>query len=78
MSMQHHACAAVLQQRASKPPQPQLLLLVPRRRPPWCPRPLAIIMTHTQPPAGCSASPVSEDNLYVWAATIFGPEGTPW
>lgn len=27
-----------------------------------------------QPPEGCSASPVSEDNLYLWAATIFGPE----
>lgn len=31
-----------------------------------------------EPPEGCSASPVSEDNLYVWAATIFGPEETPW
>lgn len=28
----------------------------------------------TQPPEGCSASPVSEDNLYHWTAQIFGPE----
>eukprot|EP00775_Hariotina_reticulata_P010947 gene10947-11101_t len=25
-----------------------------------------------------NASPVSDDNLYVWNATIFGPEETPW
>lgn len=31
-----------------------------------------------QPPAGCSASPSSEDNLFIWGASIFGPEGTPW
>lgn len=27
---------------------------------------------------GCSASPMSEENLFVWSATIFGPPETPW
>ena len=27
---------------------------------------------------GCSASPHSDDNLFVWGATIFGPDETPW
>lgn len=27
---------------------------------------------------GCSASPLSDDNLFVWSATIFGPDETPW
>lgn len=31
-----------------------------------------------EPPGGCSASPSSDDNLFVWTATIFGPEETPW
>ncbi|KAK9163558.1 hypothetical protein Syun_004460 [Stephania yunnanensis] len=31
-----------------------------------------------EPPEGCSASPLSEDNLFVWSATIFGPDETPW
>ncbi|XP_042508394.1 ubiquitin-conjugating enzyme E2-17 kDa-like isoform X1 [Macadamia integrifolia] len=31
-----------------------------------------------EPPEGCSASPMSDDNLFVWSATIFGPEETPW
>lgn len=31
-----------------------------------------------EPPEGCSASPVSEDNLYIWNASIFGPEDTAW
>eukprot|EP00873_Tetraselmis_striata_P011585 jgi/Tetstr1/431849/TSEL_021340.t1 len=31
-----------------------------------------------EPPEGCSASPMSEDNLFVWSATIFGPDDTAW
>eukprot|EP00959_Pyramimonas_sp_CCMP1952_P395394 8284973-Pyramimonas_sp.AAC.1 len=27
---------------------------------------------------GVSASPQSDENLYVWSATIFGPDETPW
>merc|ERR1711916_345924 len=30
------------------------------------------------PPEGCSASPVSDNNLLLWEATIFGPDETPW
>lgn len=30
------------------------------------------------PPLGCSASPASDENLFVWNATIFGPDDTPW
>ena len=30
------------------------------------------------PPEGCSASPASEENMYVWSASIMGPEETPW
>eukprot|EP01125_Pyxidicula_operculata_P013034 TRINITY_DN42_c0_g1_i3.p1 TRINITY_DN42_c0_g1~~TRINITY_DN42_c0_g1_i3.p1 ORF type:complete len:117 (-),score=13.04 TRINITY_DN42_c0_g1_i3:251-601(-) len=30
------------------------------------------------PPEGVSAAPTGEDNLYVWDATIFGPEDCPW
>lgn len=30
------------------------------------------------PPEGVSASPSSEDNLFVWSASIFGPDDTPW
>jgi ubiquitin-conjugating enzyme E2 A len=32
----------------------------------------------TEPPDGCRASPHSEDNLFVWSATIFGPDETAW
>ncbi|KAJ7952699.1 Ubiquitin-conjugating enzyme E2 2 [Quillaja saponaria] len=31
-----------------------------------------------EPPEGCSASPMSDENLFVWSATIFGPDETPW
>ncbi|KAK4537591.1 hypothetical protein CDCA_CDCA13G3616 [Cyanidium caldarium] len=30
------------------------------------------------PPDGCSAAPVSEDNMYVWWATVIGPENSEW
>ena len=29
-------------------------------------------------PEGASAAPLGEDNIFVWAATIFGPADTPW
>ena len=32
----------------------------------------------TEPPDGCSASPHSDDNLFVWSATIFGPDESAW
>ncbi|KAJ3685443.1 hypothetical protein LUZ61_014607 [Rhynchospora tenuis] len=31
-----------------------------------------------EPPEGCSASPDSDNNLFDWRATIFGPYETPW
>ena len=31
-----------------------------------------------EPPEGCSASPLSDDNLYVWGASILGPIETAW
>ena len=31
-----------------------------------------------EPPSGCSASPNSDDNMFVRSATIFGPDETPW
>ena len=31
-----------------------------------------------QPPDGVSASPVGDENLYVWGGTIFGTDDTPW
>lgn len=31
-----------------------------------------------EPPEGCSASPTSDDNLFVWTATVFGPDDSPW
>ena len=30
------------------------------------------------PPSNCTASPVDETNLYVWRATIVGPDGSPY
>jgi ubiquitin-conjugating enzyme E2 A len=32
----------------------------------------------TEPPEGVSAAPLSDANLFVWGATIFGPVDTPW
>mmetsp|Transcript_30543 Transcript_30543/g.76842 ORF Transcript_30543/g.76842 Transcript_30543/m.76842 type:complete len:156 (+) Transcript_30543:69-536(+) len=29
-------------------------------------------------PEGASAAPMSEDNIFLWNATIFGPADTPW
>jgi len=30
------------------------------------------------PPGGISASPVSDDNVFHWNATVIGPDETPW
>jgi len=30
------------------------------------------------PPDGVSASPMSDENLYVWGGTVFGPDDTAW
>lgn len=30
------------------------------------------------PPEGCSASPISDENMFVWTATVMGPDETPW
>lgn len=32
----------------------------------------------TEPPEGCSAAPASDSNLFVWNASIVGPEETPF
>eukprot|EP01119_Soliformovum_irregulare_P012050 TRINITY_DN3098_c0_g1_i1.p1 TRINITY_DN3098_c0_g1~~TRINITY_DN3098_c0_g1_i1.p1 ORF type:complete len:157 (+),score=17.29 TRINITY_DN3098_c0_g1_i1:12-482(+) len=32
----------------------------------------------TEPPEGVSASPIAEDNVFIWSATIMGPDETPW
>ena len=29
-------------------------------------------------PAGISAAPVNESNLFVWNASIVGPDDSPW
>lgn len=31
-----------------------------------------------EPPEGCSAAPASDSNLFVWNASIVGPEETPF
>ncbi len=33
---------------------------------------------NSEPPDGCSASPLSDDYLFVWNASILGPLETPW
>lgn len=33
---------------------------------------------HDEPPEGCSAAPASESNLFVWNASIIGPDDSPW
>lgn len=33
---------------------------------------------HNEPPEGCSAAPVNESNLFVWNASIIGPDESPW
>lgn len=33
---------------------------------------------HDEPPEGCSAAPVSDSNLFVWNASIIGPNESPW
>ena len=44
-----------------------------------CLRLLSDLKAITQePPEGCSASPTSEENLFVWSATVFGPDETIW
>jgi len=32
----------------------------------------------SEPPEGCSAAPASESNLFVWNASIIGPDESPW
>mmetsp|Transcript_14822 Transcript_14822/g.17903 ORF Transcript_14822/g.17903 Transcript_14822/m.17903 type:complete len:156 (+) Transcript_14822:297-764(+) len=31
-----------------------------------------------EPPEGCSASPQSDENIFVWGGAIFGPDESPW
>ncbi len=31
-----------------------------------------------EPPEGCSAAPANESNLFVWNASIIGPDESPW
>ena len=30
------------------------------------------------PPDGCSAGPIDEADLFIWTASVFGPEESPW
>ncbi len=32
----------------------------------------------TDAPEGCSASPISDDDIFEWKACVFGPTDTPW
>lgn len=31
-----------------------------------------------EPPNGCSAVPIAEDNLFMWRASVFGPDESPF
>ena len=31
-----------------------------------------------EPPNGCSAAPANESNLFIWNASIVGPDDSPW
>lgn len=31
-----------------------------------------------EPTEGCSAAPVSDENLFIWTGTVFGPSDTAW
>mmetsp|Transcript_8207 Transcript_8207/g.13259 ORF Transcript_8207/g.13259 Transcript_8207/m.13259 type:complete len:165 (+) Transcript_8207:180-674(+) len=33
---------------------------------------------HNEPPEGCSAAPANDNNLFVWNASIIGPDESPW
>ncbi|CDF36856.1 ubiquitin-conjugating enzyme 1, E2-like protein [Chondrus crispus] len=35
-------------------------------------------MIRKEPPEGCSAGPILDDNIFAWEATILGPADTPW
>ncbi|KAA8490374.1 Ubiquitin-conjugating enzyme E2 2 [Porphyridium purpureum] len=35
------------------------------------------LMRH-EPPEGCSASPLNDEDVFVWSATIFGPPDSAW
>ena len=37
-----------------------------------------IEQTKLDPPANCSAGPITDDNIRAWTATIMGPAGSPY
>ena len=34
--------------------------------------------THPHPTQGCSAAPASDENMFIWNASIIGPDESPW